>query len=798
MERRARISVRGVVQGVGFRPFVYRLAHERTLTGWVCNTSGGVEIEVEGDEDALSDLLAALRREAPPRARVETIEASYYPVEGDTNFVIRKSRNQEGVRQLISPDIATCADCKREIFSSQNRRFSYPFTNCTNCGPRFTIIKDIPYDRAETTMDEFVMCPQCQSEYDDPLDRRFHAQPNACPACGPTLELVDRHGLSINCDDPLATVSHLLREGNVIAVKGLGGFHLVCDATDAAAVALLRERKRRPAKPLAVMIETMQAIEEHCAIITEERELLASPEAPIVLLRWKTERSEIAPVVAPKQKFLGVMLPYTPLHHLLLRKAGLPLVMTSGNLSGEPLVKGNEEAVNRLRGIADFFLLHDRAIHTRCDDSVCLVEGVPQVLRRARGYAPDPIHLPFESRPILACGAELKNTVCLTQEEHAFLSQHIGDMGDEATLEHFYDTIGLYEHLFRIEPESIACDMHPEYVATKAAHRLAAERGLQCIEVQHHHAHIASCLIDNGIEGQVIGVAFDGTGYGTDGAIWGGEFLVADCRTFERAAHLEYIPIPGGEAAIKRPYRMALSYLYTLLGEDISLEGLPVGEVDPVERDVIAQQVRGGINAPLTSSAGRLFDAVSALLGVRGEIDYDAQATIELEMLAWEETEDTESYPFSIAEEESVRVVRLADTISAITHDVRKGLSAATISQRFHRTIAGVIASMCTVIAEERRIDRVLLSGGVFQNRLLLRLTTAAIKREGLRVFTHRRVPGNDGGIALGQAVVAHFAADMLSHRRRPVSTNEPLDSGMRRNDDIRSKLRGTQPAETK
>ncbi len=760
MKRRARISVRGVVQGVGFRPFVYRLAHERNLTGWVCNTSGGVEIEVEGDEDALSDLLAALRRESPPRSRVEAVEASYHPVEGDTNFVIRKSRNQEGVRQLISPDIATCEDCKREILSSQNRRFAYPFTNCTNCGPRFTIIEDIPYDRAKTTMDEFAMCPQCQSEYDDPLDRRFHAQPNACSACGPTLELVDRHGASVPCADPLETVGRLLMEGNVIAVKGLGGFHLVCDATDAAAVALLRERKRRPAKPLAVMIATIQEIEEHCAISTEERALLASPEAPIVLLRWKKVRSGIAPVVAPKQKFLGVMLPYTPLHHLLLRKTGLPLVMTSGNLSGEPLVKGNEEAVAKLNGIADFFLLHDRAIHTRCDDSVCLVEGLPQVLRRARGYAPNPIHLPFESRPILACGAELKNTVCLTQEKHAFLSQHIGDMGDEATLEHFYDTIRLYEHLFRIEPEIIACDMHPEYVATKAAHRLAAERGLQCIEVQHHHAHIVSCLIDNGIEGQVIGVVFDGTGYGTDGAIWGGEFLVADCRTFERAAHLEYVPMPGGEAAIKRPYRMALSYLYTLLGEDISLEGLPIGEVDPVERDVIAQQVQGRINAPLTSSAGRFFDAVSALLGVREEVDYDAQAAIELEMLAWEETEDAESYPFSIDEEGPVRVVRLADTISAITHDVRKSVSPATIAYGFHRMIAALIASMCTVIAEERRIDRVLLSGGVFQNRLLLRLTTAAIKREGLRVFTHRRVPGNDGGIALGQAVVAHFASE--------------------------------------
>jgi hydrogenase maturation protein HypF len=762
MEKRARISVRGVVQGVGFRPFVYRLAHEQNLTGWVRNTSGSVEIEAEGDEDALADFLVALKREAPPRSRVETIEASYHPVKGDTDFVIRESHSHKGARQLISPDIATCEDCKREIFSSENRRFAYPFTNCTNCGPRFTIIEDIPYDRAKTTMSAFVMCSSCQQEYDDPLDRRFHAQPNACSACGPALKLVDRDGAPLACEDPLGTVSRLLREGNVIAVKGLGGFHLVCDTTDEAAVNLLRERKKRPSKPLAVMIGTLAEAEEHCTITQKERELLSSPEAPIVLLRWKKERSRISSAVAPKQRFLGVMLPYTPLHHILLRKAGIPLVMTSGNLSGEPLVKGNDEALEKLRGVADYFLLHNREIHTRCDDSVCLVEEVPRVVRRARGYAPDPIHLPFKSMPVLASGAEFKNTICLAKDEHAFLSQHIGDMGNEETLEHFYGTIGLYEHLFRIDPEIIVCDMHPDYTSSKAARELASKRGLQCVTVQHHHAHIVSGLVDNGIEGPVIGVAFDGTGYGTDGAIWGGEFLLADFHTFERVAHLEYVPLPGGEAAIKKPYRMALSYLYTLLGEDVSPEGLPLQEIDPVERDVIVKQLRKGINAPLTSSAGRLFDAVSALLGVQSEIDYDAQAAIELEMLAWGEACETGLYPLSIDEEGSSRVVRLGGLFSAITQDVRKGVSPATIAYGFHRTIADGIARVCASIAKERGIDRVLLSGGVFQNRLLLRLTMTTIEREGLRVFTHRYVPGNDGGISLGQAVVAHFASNCI------------------------------------
>jgi len=609
----AKTSVRGVVQGVGFRPFVYRLAQEHNLKGWVCNTSGSVEIEVEGDEESLENFLDDLEAKAPPMARIEKVETTFHPPNGYTEFQIQKSLSHEGEYQLVSPDIATCEDCKREIFSPTNRRFHYPFTNCTNCGPRFTIIEDIPYDRPKTTMRKFEMCPGCQREYDNPVDRRFHAQPNACPKCGPGLELVNSNGNPIECNDVIEAAGELLKMGKILALKGLGGFQLACDATNEEVVNLLRGRKRRLSKPLAVMVATWEEVEKHCLVSPEERKLLQSPECPIVLLRWRHSSSNISPAIAPNLKYLGVMLPYTPLHHLLLGEVGLPLVMTSGNLSEEPIAKDNDEAVVRLGGIADYFLLHNRDIFARYDDSVYMVEdGKPQALRRARGYAPYPIFLPFKSRQILACGAELKNTFCLTKDEHAFLSQHIGDMENEETLGHFESTIELYERLFRIEPEIMAYDMHPEYLSTKYALEAGSAQRLSLVPIQHHHAHIVSCLVENKVEVPVIGVAFDGTGYGTDGTIWGGEFLLADWHSFQRVGHLEYVPLPGGEAAIKKPYRMALSYLYTLLGEGFSLEGLPFSKLNPTELEIIKQQLRRGINCPLTSSAGRLFDAVSA------------------------------------------------------------------------------------------------------------------------------------------------------------------------------------------
>jgi hydrogenase maturation protein HypF len=754
--RLARISVRGVVQGVGFRPFIYRLAQEHDLKGWVRNTSGNVEIEIEGDESKLNLFLKDLERKAPPMSRIETIEVSFAAPKGYNDFSIKESLSRQGHYQLVSPDIATCPECKEEIFSSADRRFRYAFTNCTNCGPRFTIIEDIPYDRPKTTMRSFKMCPLCQKEYDNPLDRRFHAQPNACPVCGPKLELVDGEDKPFECEDVISAASRLLKEGKILAVKGLGGFQLACNATDDGVVKLLRERKRRPSKPLAVMMGTIKDIEKHCLVSPEERELLESPQAPIVLLRWK-EGSNIAREVAPNLKYLGVMLPYTPLHHLLMQEVNLPLVMTSGNLSEEPIAKDNDEALRRLKGIADYFLLHNRDIYARYDDSVYMVEtGVPQALRRARGYAPYPIFLPFKAKQVLACGAEDKNTFCLTKDEHAFLSQHIGDMENEETLEHFERTINLYEKLFRVEPEVIAYDMHPEYLATKYALELGTNDGLPLVPVQHHHAHIVSCMVENNVEEPVIGVAFDGTGYGPDGTLWGGEFLLADYKGFKRAGHFEYVPLVGGVVAIKKPYRMALSYLFTLLGEDFNLDGLPLGEIDPAEVDIIKQQLKKKINSPMTSSAGRLFDAVSALLGVRGEIDYEAQAAIELEMLA-ASTMDKEAYPFVINSEDEVGLVRLGKLWSSLVSDVKDKLSPSLISLKFHNTIAGITAEMCQLIAKDSKIKRVALSGGVFQNRLLLKLTIAALQKEGFGVLTHRLVPPNDGGVSLGQAVIAHF-----------------------------------------
>jgi len=757
---RVSISIRGVVQGVGFRPFVYQLAVKHNLKGWVCNTSGDVRIDVEGEGADLEQFLANLEALAPPLAHIDSITTASEPNIGYERFEIRESISREGKYQLVSPDIATCPVCLEEVLSPADRRFRYPFTNCTNCGPRFTIIEDIPYDRPKTTMRSFKMCPQCQKEYDNPLDRRFHAQPNACPRCGPGLQLVDSRGNPVPEDDALAASSRLLREGRILAIKGIGGFLLACDATSDRAVQLLRDRKRRPSKPLAIMLATIEEVKEHCLVSRAEEELLTSPQCPIVLLRWRAG-SSVSRLVGPKLNYLGVMLPYTPLHHVLLRETGLPLVMTSGNLSEEPIARDNDEALRRLRGIADYFLLHNRDIYARYDDSVSMVEGgKPQLIRRARGYAPYPIYLPFKAKPVLACGAELKNTFCLTRDEYAFLSQHIGDMENLETLEHFKTTIELYKRLFRIQPEIIACDMHPDYLSTDYALATAADAAdMTIVPVQHHHAHIVSCIIDNGLLEPVIGVAFDGTGFGSDGRIWGGEFLLADHRGFERLGHFQYVPLPGGAAAIERPYRMAISYLISLLGEDALNKNLPLlSRVDSLEINLIQKQIEQGINSPLTSSCGRLFDAVSALIGVRDRIEYEAQAAIELEMIADES--EPGSYPFSITEQNGVNIVHFDELFSTIITDMRRGVSPAGISNKFHRTVAQVVAQMCRRLADRTGINKVALSGGTFQNRRLLRLTTAALEQAGLSVLTHSQVPTGDGGISLGQAVIANFAQE--------------------------------------
>jgi len=750
------ISVRGVVQGVGFRPFIYQLATRHNLRGWVRNTSEDVRIEVEGESRDIERFLRGLREQAPPLSHIEDIAVIPGPPASHDKFEIRFSIAEEGKYQLVSPDIATCPDCLREIFDPEDRRYRYPFTNCTNCGPRFTIIDDIPYDRPNTTMKSFRMCRECQREYDDPLDRRFHAQPNACPVCGPQLELSDAKGNPITCDDIISKTSQLLKQGKIIAVKGLGGFLLACDATSEKAVNRLRQRKKRPARPLAIMVASLDGVRRHCEVSNEEARLLSSPGSPIVLMKWKSDTT-ISKAVAPGLEYLGVMLPYTPLHHLLLRETGLPLVMTSGNISEEPIARDNDEALRRLGGIADYFLVHNRDIYARYDDSVTIAErDVPRFVRRARGYAPYPIHLTYNSKQILGCGAEEKNTFCLTRDNFAFVSQHIGDMENMETLEHFTDTIALYQRLFRIEPEIIAHDMHPEYLPTKYAKELAARDGIKLVPVQHHHAHIASCLADNGIEGPVIGVSFDGTGYGTDGKIWGGEFMVADYKEFTRMAFLEYLPLPGGALAIKKPYRTAIGYLLSL-GIDLDRQLPFLKNIDPREIEIIESQIEKGINAPLTSSIGRLFDAVSALIGVRGVIEYEAQAAIDLETLAVKAVNESARYPFFIKKHDDINTIKVHDLFAAILNDLHNHTPRARIAARFHNTVAQMILEMCQKISPKTGITGVALSGGVFQNRLLLRKVVSLLESAGLEVYTHRQVPCNDGGISLGQVVIAQF-----------------------------------------
>lgn len=757
-----RIHVTGVVQGVGFRPFVYGLAVRLGLRGEVCNTSGGVDIDIAGTPEAVEAFVRALTAEAPPLARIDTVDVQVSAPNGHESFEIRESVAQAGAFQPISPDVALCADCARELFDPADRRYLYPFINCTNCGPRFTIIRDIPYDRPATTMAPFAMCPDCGREYRDPLDRRFHAQPVACPACGPEVWL-ESHGASGPRGlDAILAVRRLLREGAIVAVKGLGGFHLACDATNAAAVAELRRRKGRSGKPFAVMLADLATAAALCEITPAERALLAGREQPIVLLAARPG-SPIAPEVAPGVHTLGAMLPYTPLHHLLINRtdpvlarepAPNALVMTSGNFSEEPIATDNAEALARLAPLADAFLLHDRDIHLRCDDSVVRVVGEREMpLRRSRGYAPYPVRLPFAAPPLLAAGAELKNTFCVTREGYAFVSQHIGDMENYETLRSFEGSVTHFERLFRVRPERIAYDLHPNYLATRYALERAEREGLPAIAVQHHHAHAAACMAENGLDGArpVIGVSLDGTGYGTDGAIWGGEFLVADYRGFERAAHLAYVPLPGGDAAVRHPYRMALAYL-RVAGVEWAEDLAPVAAADTTARAVIAKQISSGPNAPPTSSMGRLFDAVAAIAGVRQSIDYEGQAAIELEALA--DPSEHGLYPYAAG----LGPLRVDALVRALVADVRAGVPAGVISARFHRTIAALVRDTCLALRAERGLDEVALSGGVFQNVTLLEIAREQLLEAGFNVYTHHLVPANDGGLALGQAAVAAHA----------------------------------------
>jgi hydrogenase maturation protein HypF len=759
---RREISVRGIVQGVGFRPFIYALAQRHGLTGLVRNDAEGVYIEAEGPPEELELFLQEIREKAPPLAMVESVAWRPLAVRKERGFRIEESR--EGIRRraLISPDVATCGECVAELFDPADRRYRYPFTNCTNCGPRFTITRSVPYDRAMTTMVHFEMCPECLNEYDDPSDRRFHAQPNACPVCGPRVKLLDRFGHELHGkpDDPILRTARMLRGRAIVAIKGLGGYHLACDPFDEGAVRTLRGRKVRQDKPFALMARDLEQVRELCRVKPEEEKLLTSPARPIVLLERLTS-CEVVEEVAPRQNTLGVMLAYTPLHHLLLHDAVIPLVMTSGNNSDEPIAYRDEEAFEQLGEIADFFLVHDRPIHMRCDDSVVRVlSDQMYLIRRSRGYAPAPLGVAESfGQHTLGCGGELKNTFCVAKERHVFLSHHIGDLENYETLRSFREGVEHYCRLFDVQPELVAYDLHPEYLSTKYARELE-ESGLPTVGVQHHHAHVASCLADNERPGEerVIGVALDGTGYGTDGAVWGGEFLEGSIETgFVRRAHLEYAPLPGGAAAIRQPWRMALAQLISLYGEEETSK-LPLAVVRRSgERNVqlIARLVEHKLNTPPTSSAGRLFDAVAALTGVPGtqRATYEGQAAVELELAA--DDPASQGYPFGLRQEGEGWVVETRGIIDGVVEDLLAGSEIGEISSKFHRTVAEVVLAGCEKVREIEGVSAVALSGGTFQNLLLMEQVLELLGGRGFTVYRHRRVPANDGGLSLGQAVLA-------------------------------------------
>ncbi|MCS6839615.1 MAG: carbamoyltransferase HypF [Roseiflexus sp.] len=765
---RRRLMVRGIVQGVGFRPFVYGLAQRLGLGGFVLNDSDGVTLEIEGSADALDAFEQTLRTTPPPLARIDAISVEAVAPCGETIFRIETSRAAAVRNTLISPDVATCDDCLRELFDPADRRFGYPFINCTNCGPRFTIVLDVPYDRAQTTMHVFPMCPACQAEYDDPLNRRFHAQPNACAACGPSLAFhwrstAFRPSLSTDAS-PIEQAAAALAQGAILAIKGLGGYHLACDALDHAAVARLRTRKQREAKPFALMAPDLETIRQLCYVNKDEEALLMSRQRPIVLLDALPD-APVAPSVAPGYATLGIMLPYTPLHHLLLRayaaaaSGRLPvLVMTSGNLSDEPIAYRDDDAAMRLASIADGMLTHNRDIHMRCDDSVArIVAGGVQLLRRSRGYAPEPVTLALRfPKPLLAVGGHLKNTFCLAKGHDAFLSHHIGDLENLETLTSFREGVRHFARLFDCHPEVVAYDLHPEYLATKEA--LASDIPLK-IGVQHHHAHIASVLAEHGIEGPVIGVAADGTGYGLDGAIWGCEVLIADLRNFVRFAHLAYIPLPGGDAAVRQVWRIGATYLWRAFGDAFLDLNIPfVQRINRQRWALIARMIERGVNAPPTSSLGRLFDAVAAIVGIRDHALYEGQAAIELETAAGS---DDRPYPFALLEGAPLRIDPLP-TIRAIVADLQTGAPVAQVSGRFHGTVAEALAQTCERARATGAPATVALSGGVFQNRRLTERLVARLEQSGFRVLLNRRVPPNDGGLCLGQAAVAAARLDNL------------------------------------
>lgn len=748
MRRRVAIEVNGIVQGVGFRPFVYALARRHALTGTVCNDTRGVLIEVEGESGAIDAFISALRQQQPPAAAIESIRVRPAAPCAHTDFTISDSRQDNDKSALIAADIAVCGDCLAELFDARDRRFRYAFINCVNCGPRFTIARDIPYDRARTAMADFPMCAHCQQEYESFGGRRFHAQPNACAACGPDITFDDGSSSPSGYDAVTASVAALAR-GEIIAIKGVGGYHLACDARNDGALARLRAGKRRTRKPFAVMVRDLAMAREYVEVDDAAAALLQTSARPIVLLR-QHGRGTISPQVAGDLNELGIMLPYAPLHHLLLAQFGQPLVMTSGNLSDEPIARTNAQAHERLAAIADHFLDHDREIVIACDDSVArIVAGRVQLLRRARGYAPLPIQIENGfSYALLACGGELKSTFCLTRGQHAFISQHIGDLENFETLSNYQQAIEHYGRIFSITPQAVAYDLHPEYLSTKYA--LALSDDLPKIGVQHHHAHIVSCMAEHGLSGEVLGVAFDGLGYGSDGCFWGSEFLLARRERFTRCYHLDYVPLPGATRALKEPWRMAGAYLRQAYGR--SWPALPVTEkLMRYNWPALDKMIDSNINSPLSAGMGRLFDAVAALIGIAEQADYEGEAAVALEQLT--DADDLRGYQFDF--DERGGIILAAPVIRAIIEDLKSGLARAEIATKFHNGVAGLIVDAALRIRARYGLRRVVLSGGVFQNSQLLVRALRLLNAHGFEAFTHARLPANDGGLCLGQAAVA-------------------------------------------
>ncbi|MGA9406669.1 MAG: carbamoyltransferase HypF [Bacteroidota bacterium] len=755
MQARIHIVIRGAVQGVGFRPFIYRLATELHLAGWVANSPQGVFLEAEGEKSVLDDFLLRIEKEKPRLSSIQSLDPAFLDAVGYEKFEIRESDYSGETSAIVLPDAATCPDCLHDISDPSNRRYRYPFTNCTNCGPRFSIIESLPYDRPNTTMKSFIMCPECRKEYDDPADRRFHAQPNACPACGPHLELWDVDGRVIaSHDNALREVGTAIRAGKIVAVKGIGGFQLIADARNEHAVVSLRRRKHREEKPFALMFPALDEVKCECEVSKLEERLLLSAESPIVLLNRKPEianrKSSIASSVAPRNPNFGVMLPYSPLHHLLMRELGFPVVATSGNLSDEPMCTDEHEALKRLHGVADLFLVHDREIIRHVDDSVVrIVMDRELVLRRARGYAPLPVEtaMAFDA-PIIAVGAHLKNSIALAKGKNVFVSQHIGDLETKEAMEAFERVNESFKNLYDAEPATVVADMHPDYRSTQFAKSLDAK----VIQIQHHYAHVASCMAENHLNGSVLGVSWDGTGYGPDGTIWGGEFLLTDESSFSRVAHLRQCRLPGGDKSIREPRRTAVGLLFEIFGESLfqRLDLHPMKTFRDEELVLLRQMLTKKINSPLTSSAGRLFDAVASLTGLRDIAKFEGQAAMELEW-AIGKTLTNEEYVFTTSNSELPLTIDWEPMVLEILEDVRESASPSLISAKFHNTMAAMILEVARRIGEKR----VALTGGCFQNKYLLERTVRRLQDEGFRPYWHQRVPPNDGGIALGQIFAA-------------------------------------------